>query len=78
MPRGIQPGHSQLLDEAVAEYERVKVISPKYPDMALEHGYTLFLKKQYLDALKMYEEAIRESVPVAEEAIQEAIHEAVP
>jgi len=48
-------------DEAIEEYKRVAVISPKYPDMALEHGYTLFLKKQYLDALKMYEEAIREN-----------------
>jgi predicted Zn finger-like uncharacterized protein len=48
------------LNLAIGEYKRVAVISPKYPDMALEYGYTLFLKKQFTEALKMYEGAIRE------------------
>jgi predicted Zn finger-like uncharacterized protein len=46
-------------DQAIELYKKVAVISPRYPDLAYEHGYTLFLKKEHTAALKMFEEAIR-------------------
>ncbi|MBW1873051.1 MAG: zinc-ribbon domain-containing protein, partial [Deltaproteobacteria bacterium] len=46
-------------DAAIELYKKVAVISPRYPDLAYEHGYTLYLKKEYPESLKIFEDAIR-------------------
>jgi cellulose synthase operon protein C len=47
------------LDGAIESYKRVQVLAPRYPDLVYEQAYTLYLKKEYTLALKMYEDAIR-------------------
>jgi predicted Zn finger-like uncharacterized protein len=46
-------------DEAVANYQAVVVRAPKYPNVAREYGYTLFLRKDYPAAIDLYRQAIR-------------------